>query len=99
MLRPPVDRVHWPGPKKLRKSWGPTAAYGGAHVIPVVDPERPHGGLAQPHGFFEHRVEYWREVAGRGVDDPKHLGGGGLLLQRLARLGDQPRILDRDDGL
>ena len=29
----------------------------------------------------------------------KHLGGRGLLLQRLARLGDQPRVLHRDDRL
>ena len=29
----------------------------------------------------------------------KHLGGRGLLLQRLARLGDEPRILHRDDRL
>ena len=29
----------------------------------------------------------------------KHLGGRGLLFQRLARLGDQPRVLHRDDRL
>ena len=29
----------------------------------------------------------------------KYLGGRGLLLQRLARLGDQPRVLHRDDRL
>ena len=45
-------------------------------------------GLAQPHRLFEHRVEYRREVAGRGIDDLQYLGGRGLLLQRLARLGE-----------
>ena len=29
----------------------------------------------------------------------KHLGGRGLLLQGLARLGDQPRVLHRDHRL
>ena len=29
----------------------------------------------------------------------EYLGGRGLLLQRLAGLGDQPRVLDRDDRL
>ena len=29
----------------------------------------------------------------------KHLGGRGLLLQSFARLGDQPRVLHRDDRL
>ena len=29
----------------------------------------------------------------------QHLGGRGLLLQRLAQLIKQPRVLDRDDGL
>ena len=39
------------------------------------------------------------EVAGRGVDDLQHLGGRGLLLQSLARLGEEPRVLHRDDRL
>ena len=39
------------------------------------------------------------EIAGRGVDHLQHLGGRGLLLQRLALLGQQPRILDRDHRL
>jgi hypothetical protein len=40
-----------------------------------------------------------REVAGRSIDDLQHLGGRGLLFERLARLGDQPRVLHRDDRL
>jgi hypothetical protein len=63
-----------------------------------------HGELAErrvaySHSLFEHRIEDRREVAGRGIDDPKHLGGRNLLLQRLARLGDQPRVLHRDHRL
>ena len=49
--------------------------------------------------LFQHRVEHRREIARRGVDHLQHLGGRGLLFQCLALLGDQPRILDRDDRL
>ena len=67
--------------------------------IAVVRAKRTTNRFAEPHGLFEHRVEHRREVAGRGVDDLQHLGGRGLLLQRLARLGQQPCILHRDHRL
>ena len=56
-------------------------------------------GAAQLHRLFQHRVEHRREIAGRGIDDLQYLGGRGLLLQCLARLGQEPRILHRDDRL
>src|SRR5271169_4717368 len=37
------------------------------------------------HCLREHRIEYRREVAGRRIDDLQHLGGGGLLVERLAQ--------------
>ena len=43
----------------------------------------------------EHRLQF----AGRAADDPQHVGGGGLLLQRFAQLVEQPGVLDGDDGL
>src|SRR5580704_91853 len=49
--------------------------------------------------LFQYSVEHWAEVAGGAVDDPQHLGSRGLLLQGLARLDDQPRILHRDNRL
>ncbi len=49
--------------------------------------------------LLENRVEHRLQVAGRAVDDLQHLGGRGLLFQRLARLGDEPRVLDRDHRL
>ena len=54
-----------------------------------------------PHSrrLFEHRIEHRRKITGRRIDDLENLGGGGLLLQCLTRLGDQPRILHRDDRL
>ena len=49
--------------------------------------------------LLQHRIKNRLQVAGRGIDDAQNLGGRGLLLQRLARLSDQPRILHRDDRL
>ena len=57
---------------------------------------------AAPHSrmrLFQHRIEHRREIAGRGIDNLQHLGGRGLLLQRLPLLGQQPRVLDRDHRL
>ena len=56
-------------------------------------------GIAEAVRLFQHRVEHRREVAGRGIDDLQYLGGRGLLLQCLARLGQEPRVLHRDDRL
>ena len=49
--------------------------------------------------FLQDRVEYRGKVAGRAVDDAEHLCGRGLLLQCLARLGEQSRVLYRNDRL
>src|SRR5437870_8164483 len=55
--------------------------------------------LAQAHRLLEHCVEHRREITGRAVDDPQQLGSRRLLLQGVARLGDEPRVLDCDDRL
>ena len=49
--------------------------------------------------LFQNSIEHRGEVAGRAVDDLQYLGSGGLLLQRLARLVDQPRIFHRNHSL
>jgi hypothetical protein len=49
--------------------------------------------------LFQDRVEYRGEIAGRAVDDLQDLRRGGLLLQSLARLGQEPRVLHRDHRL
>src|SRR6516225_2365825 len=49
--------------------------------------------------LFQDLVEHWCEVAGRGIDDLQHLRGRSLLLQRFARLGQEPRILHRNHRL
>ena len=50
-------------------------------------------------GLFEDCVEYRGQIAGGGVDDLQYLGGRSLLLQCLARLGQEPRVLHRNDRL
>jgi hypothetical protein len=49
--------------------------------------------------LVEDCLEHRREIARRGVDDAEHLGGGRLLLQGLAGLGDEPRVFHRDHRL
>ena len=49
--------------------------------------------------LLQYRVEYRREVAGRRIDDLQDLGCRGLLLQCLARLGQEPCIFHRDNRL
>jgi hypothetical protein len=51
------------------------------------------------HRLIEHRVEHGREVARRGIDDLQYLGRRGLLIERLARLGQEARVVHGDDGL
>ncbi len=60
----------------------------------------------QADGAGQDRVEHRLHIRLRLADDPQDVAGGGLRLQRrrqlaVARLelGEQPRVLDRDDGL
>ena len=62
--------------------------------------------LAKAHRVLQHRMEHRLKLARRTGDDLQHLGGGGLLLERLreisgamAQLMKQPRVLDRDHRL
>ena len=71
----------------------------GRKSLAIVGAKLAERSAAQPHRLFQHRVEHRRQIAGRGVDHLQHLGGRGLLLQRLALLGQQPRVLDRDHRL
>ena len=68
-------------------------------MLAVVEYKLPKAAPQSRVRLFQHRVEHRREIAGRGIDDLQHLGGRGLLLQCLARLGDQPRVLHRDHRL
>src|SRR6516165_7164370 len=76
-----------------------TARSDGTGLLAIDDGHEAEGCPAQSHRLFEHCVEHWDEIARRGVDDLQYLGGRRLLLQSLTRLIDEPRVLDRDDGL
>src|SRR5215475_1777903 len=67
--------------------------------VTVKCPKGAEARIAQRRRLFEHCVEYRREIARRAVDHLQYLGGGGLLLQSLACLGDEPGILHCDDRL
>ena len=65
----------------------------------VIGPQCAERGTAQLHRLVQHSIEHRGEVAGRRVDDLQYFGSRGLLLQGLARLGQEPRVLHRDDRL
>src|SRR5262249_35290700 len=48
---------------------------------------------------FDDRLEHWLHIEGGLADDLEHVGGGGLLLQRLAQLIEQAGVFDGDDSL
>ncbi len=53
----------------------------------------------QPVGAARDGLEYRLHVRRRAGDDLQDVGGGSLPLQRFPGLIEQPRILDRDQGL
>src|SRR5204863_7072167 len=61
--------------------------------------DRSHVRLAQAHRGLDQGVEDGLKIEGRATDDLEHIGGGGLLLKRFAKLIEQARVLDGDDGL
>src|SRR5262249_43220405 len=67
--------------------------------LAVVGTKHSVRSTAQAYSLFDHRIEHWLEVAGRGVDDLQDLGSRGLLFQGFTRLGDQPGVLHRNDCL
>src|SRR6516164_5789001 len=65
----------------------------GVKLLAVADHQSAERSFAQTARLFDDRVEHRRKVARRGVDDLQYLRGTRLLLQRLARLGQEARIL------
>src|SRR6516164_11778540 len=68
-------------------------------TLTVPRPQKTKGRFAQVRRLFKDRLEHRLKVAGRCIDDLQDLGGRGLLLQCLARLGQQPRVFHCDDRL
>jgi hypothetical protein len=52
----------------------------------VTCPKRPGDRIAKGYRLLDDRVEHRGEIAGRCVDDPQHLGHGGLSGERLVAL-------------
>jgi hypothetical protein len=67
--------------------------------VSFVEVHRSEFGLTDPRRVLQYRLEHWLQFAGRARNDLQHVGGGGLLLQRLSQLLQQARVLDRHHGL
>ena len=68
-------------------------------AVAVAQAQHTEPAATDTYSVRQHCLEDRLQVARRCGDDLQHLRGGGLLLQRLLRLGDQPRVLDSDDRL
>ena len=67
--------------------------------LAVISSQMAEGGPAQAQCLFQHLVEHRGEVAGRGIDDPQHLGCCSLLFERFACLSKEARVLNGDNRL
>src|SRR5262249_25974629 len=56
----------------------------GTEAIALAQPQDAELGLTDARGILQHRLKYRLQIAGRRADDAQHLGGRGLLLQRLS---------------
>src|SRR5262249_30344112 len=70
-----------------------------AKFITIDNYQATRCGFAERMRLVQHRIEHRREIAGRRINDLQYLGSSGLLIQRLARLSQEPRVLHRDDRL
>ena len=55
--------------------------------------------LTEPGRRFDQRVEYRLEIESRTADNFEHISSSGLVLQRLSKLIEQPRVFHRDNRL
>src|SRR4029077_15853032 len=53
----------------------------------------------EPRRRLDKGAQNCLQVERRAADDLEHVGGGGLLLERLPQLVEQPGVFDGDDGL
>ncbi len=90
----------------LRKILWPTQLHLEPEGLAIAQMDVAPGRVAQ----IEHRLDQdgknRLQIERRAADDLQHVGGGGLLLQRLGEIArarlhlvEQPHVLDRDDGL
>src|SRR5262249_40663700 len=55
--------------------------------------------ITQSRSRLDQGIQYRLKIESGAADDLKHIGGGGLLLERFAQLVEQPGGLAGDDGL
>src|SRR5262249_13181968 len=82
-----------------RKRLGCTTDCNSAKTFAIEELQAPDVIPAKAEGLLQDRVEHRRQIARRGIDDLQDLGGSGLLFQCFARLGQEPRVLHRNDCL
>ena len=73
-----------------------------AKAFSFDEPHRAEARLASVDCLRQHRFEHRLQIARRTADHLEHIGGSRLLLGReidFAQLAEQPRVLDRDNGL
>src|SRR5262249_53392757 len=85
--------------QELDERFGDTAKRGCNVSVALQGPQSAERGATEMHRPIKKRVKHRPEIAGRGIDDLEHLGGRGLLVERLARFVDQPSVRYRDDRL
>mmetsp|Transcript_70472 Transcript_70472/g.166163 ORF Transcript_70472/g.166163 Transcript_70472/m.166163 type:complete len:439 (-) Transcript_70472:517-1833(-) len=68
-------------------------------ALPVPAPDRRRVPVQQPAGAAGNRVQHRLNIVRRLGDDLEDLGGGGLALQRVLGLVEQPHVLDADHRL
>src|SRR5215471_13283317 len=93
-VRSPIS-VAQPARKRLRC----TTHCNRAKIFAIEELQAPDVDPAKAERLLQDRVEHRRQIARRGIDDLQYLGGCGLLLQGLARLGQETRVLHRNDRL
>ena len=76
------------------------------HSVPLAESQHHVINPTNPRGALDDGVEHRLHVRGRAADDAEHLGGRGLMLQRLAQFCvalaeffEQPHVLDGDHRL
>src|SRR5437588_781416 len=91
LANPGRPTVAQPFCERLRQA----TRYHGSEFLAIVKLQRAARDAAKCMRFLQDRVEDGGEITRRGIDHAEHLSRRSLLLQRLLRLGDEARILDR----
>src|SRR5215471_7474671 len=65
-----------------------------AEIGAVTQEQGPVTASAQALRLLQDRIEYWREVAGRGIHDLQDLGHRRFASQRFSQLLAQPPVFD-----